>query len=138
MSFLEFVLFVGAIYIGYKDFKTMRICNGDLIALFAIWMTYVIWKFFEGYTFSVVLLRVFSGICVAFIFMIPYVFTRKKLGGGDLKFAFIIGLYLGFFRGIMVVFYGMIPCICAQLYMKKKVMPLGPFLAIGACFVILF
>ena len=61
------------------------------------------------------------------------IFKRESLGGGDIKFAFIIGLTLGFQLGLCALILSTflaLPYSCAALMLKKNnEVPYGPFLA---------
>ncbi|SRR6266496_4522836 len=87
-----------------------------------------------------------SSLAALLFFFLLYIFTKKKgMGLGDVKFAFLMGLILGF-PGIIISLYiafligAMVACILI-LWRKKKfrggTVPFGPFL-VGGTLVSLF
>lgn len=69
-------------------------------------------------------------------------FKKESLGGGDIKFAFIIGLAVGFRLGLCSLILSSflaLPYCCASLMLKKNnEVPFGPFLAASLLFVFFF
>ena len=72
------------------------------------------------------------------IFLLCYVLTKKKLGAGDVKFAFILGLYMTSSRMFGGIFYGSVLCclFCIVQIIRKKLtfksgVPMIPFLYMG-------
>ena len=72
------------------------------------------------------------------IFLLCYVLSRGQMGAGDVKLAFVMGLYLTGDKIIGAIFYGVILCMIysvIQLIRKriglKDGVPLAPFLYIG-------
>lgn len=69
-------------------------------------------------------------------------FKRESLGGGDIKFAFMMGLVLGFRLGLCALILSTflaLPYSCAALMLKKNnEVPYGPFLASSLFIVFLF
>ncbi len=84
-----------------------------------------------------------GGVVLAGLLMIPAVLL-KRMGLGDVKLAFLIGLMTGFPEGIIALFSGIIlGGLVAIILLLLKVkglrdeMPYAPFLAIGAIAVLL-
>lgn len=71
-----------------------------------------------------------------------FLFKRESLGGGDIKFAFIIGLVLGFRLGLCALILSTflaLPYSCASIMLKKNnEVPYGPFLAASLFIVFVF
>lgn len=72
------------------------------------------------------------------IFLLCYLLSKKQLGAGDVKLAFVMGLYLTGQRIIGAIFYGTLFCCIyslIQLFRKKLGMkdgvPMVPFLYMG-------
>lgn len=89
---------------------------------------------------------ILSGVGAFFVFFILFLVTRGKgMGLGDVKFAFLIGLLVGF-PGIVVSLYiafltGSIVAFILILWGKKHrrdTMPFGPFLALGTYITLLW
>ena len=83
-------------------------------------------------------LSILSGIilflCMLFIkFIGDKIFKRESLGGGDIKFSFIIGLVLGYRLGlctlILSTFLALPYSFAALMLKKNNEVPYGPFLA---------
>ncbi len=68
-----------------------------------------------------------------------FLFKKESLGGGDIKFAFIIGLAVGFelslFVLILSVFLALPTSVAALIVSKNNLLPYGPFLA-GALLIV--
>ena len=71
-----------------------------------------------------------------------FIFKRESLGGGDIKFSFIIGYVLGFRLGLVAIILSTflaLPYSFAALNIKKNnEVPYGPFLASSLFIVFLF
>ena len=69
-------------------------------------------------------------------------FKKESLGGGDIKFAFVMGLVLGFRLGLCSLILSTflaLPYSCASLMLKKNnEVPYGPFLAASLFTVFVF
>ncbi len=84
-----------------------------------------------------------SGTALSLLLLIPALLL-KKMGMGDVKLAFLIGLMTGFPEGIIALFGGiflggLVAIILVLLRLKsgKDEMPYAPFLAAGAIVVLL-
>ena len=68
-------------------------------------------------------------------------FKRESLGGGDIKFKFLMGMILGFRLGLCALILSTflaLPYSCATLMLKKNnEVPYGPFLA-SSLFIVFF
>ncbi len=68
-------------------------------------------------------------------------FKRESLGGGDIKFAFLMGMILGYRLGLCALILSTflaLPYSCAALMLKKNnEVPYGPFLA-SSLFIVFF
>ena len=81
---------------------------------------------------------VLGGIVAGAIFLLCYLVSRGKLGAGDVKLSFVMGLYLTSLRIMGAILYGCILCLVISLifvWRKKLTMkdgvPLVPFLTAG-------
>ena len=77
------------------------------------------------------------------LFLLVYLFSRRGLGGGDVKFMAAAGLYLGFSGVIPAILYGTILAALTGLILillkkikRKDAIPLAPFLFIGILIII--
>lgn len=79
-----------------------------------------------------------GGIAGGIIFLLCYLLSRGQLGAGDVKLAFVLGLYMTGQRIMGVLIYGILLCCVYSLIQlsRKKIglkdgVPLVPFLYIG-------
>ncbi|HIX91788.1 MAG TPA: A24 family peptidase [Firmicutes bacterium] len=71
-------------------------------------------------------------------FLLCYIISRRQLGGGDVKLAFLLGLYLGGGRIFSAIIYGILCCfiysvvqLCRRRLGLRDGVPLVPFLYLG-------
>lgn len=125
------VLVCSLIYVAYIDIYTQKIPNAYIVILFCLWGISLFWH-------NNLFLDVAGAIVVSVIMLLTYFLTRGGIGAGDIKLMTIIGLYVGFFHVVAVLFW-----ICSVLIILsigllvlkkvtlKTVLPMGPFIAIG-------
>lgn len=81
------------------------------------------------------------GIMFAIKFIGDILFGQECMGGGDIKLLFFFGLCLGWSNALLSIFLGSVvgfPISLLMMNMKKtNIIPFGPFLAIGACIIML-
>jgi len=72
------------------------------------------------------------------LFMLVYLLSSKGLGGGDVKFMAVAGLYLGFSNTVPAILYGTVLAALTGTILliikkigRKDAIPLAPFLFIG-------
>ena len=78
------------------------------------------------------------------MFLFSYFITKVQMGAGDVKLAFLIGLYLGPARILIVTLMGTVLCFVFSIIMVllkriglKDSIPMVPFLAIGVWIILL-
>lgn len=122
------------------DIKKKVVPNRIIVAALFIWMTVISVGCIFNTARGVALLgnSLIGGIIAGAIFLLCYVVTKKKLGAGDVKFAFILGLYMTASRMFGGIFYGSILCcvFCLVQIIRKKLtfksgVPMIPFLYMG-------
>lgn len=141
------ILFLATLtLLAYIDLKRHIVPNKILMIMLVIWVMIsgvnIILSPAEGIEQT---FRALSGAFIGgLIFLLCYLLSRRQLGGGDVKLAFIMGLYLTGERIMGAIFYGvLLSCIYSivQLCRKKVGMkdgiPLVPFLYIGTLIVML-
>lgn len=112
------------------DFKTMTIPNEFIIYLILCSIPYLI--FIKGYV------NILVALGLGTFFLAIAVLSKGGMGGGDVKLAFVLGLYLGFPQSILAVFLSFILGGIAGLILllkgvgRKEAIPFGPYLALGA------
>jgi len=138
---LLYVLMIGFGYvIAVVDFKSKKIPNKLLLLMLSAWII-VIFSMLIFNTDSAIALIVDSALGLLIgggVFMLVYVASKKSLGGGDVKFMALSGLFIGFSEIIPAMLYGTILAaltgITLMLFKKlgrKDTIPLAPFLYIG-------
>ena len=122
------------------DLQEKRVPNGLVLAMLLCWGGILAPHFF--FQQEETLFQVFHGI-VGFLlggilFFIVYLVSRKGLGGGDVKFMAVAGLYLGGSGVLSAMLYGSILAAVTggSLLLLKKLkrtdsIPLIPFLYLG-------
>ena len=122
------------------DIKKKLVPNRIIVAALFIWMSVISIGIIFHTASGVALLgtSLIGGIISGAIFLLCYLITKKKLGAGDVKFAFILGLYMTATRMFGGIFYGSVLCCvyCLVQIARKKLtfksgVPMIPFLYIG-------
>jgi leader peptidase (prepilin peptidase)/N-methyltransferase len=79
-----------------------------------------------------------------FFWLLTLIKNGKAMGGGDVKLAFLIGLFNGFPQNILAIFLGFLSGAVISLFLigigkktMKDIIPFGPFLILGS-FIALF
>lgn len=130
------------IIIFVSDFKYMIILDSPLIISSIL---IIILKFIY-YDPIDVLISLISGLCLFLVMILIYklgnfAFKKESLGGGDIKFSFLMGLILDFkivLVALVLSVFLALPYAVASLELKKNSeFPYGPFLA-GALFIVFF
>ena len=130
------------IIIFISDFKYMIILDSPLI-ISSILVIVLKLIYFD---FKTTLISFVSGGALFCVMLILYelgkiLFKKEALGGGDIKFAFLMGLILDFPLGVFAIILSSflaLPYAIASLKIKKNSeLPYGPFLA-GALFIVFF
>lgn len=133
--FLTFVLIV----LSFIDLEHYLI--PDRIIIFALTGGVIINLFTRDLTF----LSVLPGMAApaAFLLLLA-VASRGGMGGGDIKLAAVIGLFLGWPLGLLAIFLGCLlggltgaVLLLTRIRGRKDAIPFGPFLACGAIVTIL-
>lgn len=122
------------------DIKKKTVPNRVIFSSLIVWMLVISIGIIFNTSQGVALLgrSLIGGIIAGAIFLLCYVITKKKLGAGDVKFAFILGLYMTSARMFGGIFYGTLLCCLfsiVQIIRKKLTIksgvPMIPFLYIG-------
>lgn len=139
-ALLTGVLLVGMSVVAITDYYKYTIQNKVLFILFLMWTAIagltILISINDGF---VLLLKSIVGCGVAgAIFLLCYVLSHKQLGGGDVKLACIMGLYLNSDRVVGAILYGTIICCLYSIVrlIRKTItirdgVPLAPFLYAG-------
>lgn len=137
---LTMALLCGMALLAVVDRKKNLIPNRMLAVLALFWTAvagvYLIFNMEKGFA---LFCRSLAGAFVGgVIFLLCYLISKGQLGAGDVKLAFVMGLYLTGERIIGGIFYGTLMCCAysvAQLLRKRLTLkdgvPLAPFLYMG-------
>lgn len=137
---LQYVLIWGMSVLAVIDHKKHVIPNRLLLFLTAVWTAVAGAAIIRETAYGMALLfqSLAGALAGGLIFLFCYVLSRRQLGAGDVKLAFVMGLYLTGQRIIGAVFYGIIACFFYSVIqlIRKKIglkdgIPLVPFLYIG-------
>lgn len=140
--FISLIVISLMIIIFISDFKYMIILDSPLVVTIIL---VIILKFIY-FDFNNVLTSIISGIAMFSLMMLieqigSTLLKKDSLGGGDIKFSFIMGLILGFKLGVtslvLSTFLALPYAVASVKIMKSHEFPYGPFLA-GALFIVFF
>lgn len=126
--------------LALTDAKTQIIPNRFLTVFLCLWIAVAALTAIENPERGIRLLGQSLIGCVTggLIFLLCYLISRGQLGAGDVKLAFIMGLYLTGQRIVGAIVYGLLICCVFSLVQvaRKKLtfkdsLPLVPFLYLG-------
>ncbi|MFI3202273.1 MAG: A24 family peptidase [Eubacteriales bacterium] len=139
-------LIVFGYFVALEDLKTMTIKNEVLIKMLVCWcFVLAIQISFSPEDGLFLLFQGILGFLIAGgVFMSVYIMSRKGLGGGDVKFMAVAGLFLGASNVFTAMIIGttLSALFCTILIIAKKItvkttLPLAPFLYLGILITIL-
>lgn len=123
------------------DIAEKKIPNRVLLIMLGVWAVYIMINMAVSF-YAAVRIAAMSLVGMAFngiVFIAGYYITKKKLGGGDVKLAAVLGLFFTIEKTFGVLLYGLILCsiFSMTLLILKKAkadtqVPLCPFLFLGA------
>ncbi len=137
---LHYILICAMSMLTVIDYKQHCIPNIFIKLLLLLWAgitgIFIIIQTETG--LALLFLSLSGGIVGGLIFLLCYIISGKQLGAGDVKLAFIMGIYLTGQRIIGAVLYGVILCCIYSIIqlLRKKIglktgVPLAPFLYMG-------
>ena len=141
--FISLIISSLVIIIFISDIKYMIILDSPLIV--SVVLIFILKLYY--FDLNELLLSINSGILLVLVmFLVRFIgntlFKKDSLGGGDIKFAFLIGLIVKFQLGLIVLILSTflaLPYAVAVLHFKKNSeFPYGPFLAGALLIVFLF
>lgn len=137
---IALILFYGMSVAAVTDVKKHYVSNKFLLALMLIWVMVTGVGIILNAESGLELLGrgIIGGIVAGLIFLLCYLLSRKQLGAGDVKLAFIMGLYMTGRRIMGGITYGTLLCciysivqLCRKKLSMKDGVPLIPFLYVG-------
>lgn len=123
-----------------SDIRERRISNKLVLTAAGIWAIFIVLKALESMDELVALLiqSAMGFIVAGSLFLIVYFASKGGLGGGDVKFMTVMGLYLGYDGILYATLIGSvilsvlgIVLILVKKIGKKDALPFAPFLFIG-------
>ena len=123
-----------------NDVKTKTIKNSLVLAMLAAWIviTVPLLLFDINNSVGILLDAILGFVTSGALFMLVYVLSRKGLGGGDVKFMAVAGLYLGFYGVLPAILVGTMSAALVGIVLlitkkinRKDSIPLAPFLYVG-------
>ena len=141
------LLIVFGYVLTVSDLKSKRIPNSAVLAMLAAWALIVLPQVFIDTRQSVKLLidSVIGSAVGGGLFLLVYIISRKGLGGGDVKFMAVAGLYLGYgsilpamFCGTLLAMLTGIALILTKKIRRQDTIPLVPFLFAGILIALYF
>lgn len=143
---LNIILIWGLSVLTITDYKKKLVPNKVLLVLFLLWAVVIsIFSLMDiGNSLTLIMDTAVGGGIAGLLFFVSYLLSKGQLGAGDVKLAFLMGLYLMSTRALLAFLIGTTLCfiysftmvIFKKLTLKDQV-PLVPFLAMGAFIVIL-
>ena len=137
---LLYLINIAMALICVTDYTHQVIPNQVLAVLLGIWILICSLCVFHnpGEAMPFLGASVSGGLIAGMAFLLSYFASRRQLGAGDVKLAFLMGLYLTADRIIGCLLFSVVICLVfaliqiarKKLTWKSKV-PLGPFLYIG-------
>lgn len=134
------VMFWGLAVLAVTDWIKRKIPNSFLLVFFLIWMfgTGINMIFDFDSCIDLLVSSLLGGTIGGLIFFLCYMISGKRLGAGDVKLVFVLGLYLTEENVLQMILYSMVLCciyILIQMAQKKmdrkNSLPLAPFLFAG-------
>ena len=120
------------------DCKKHQIPNNFLKILLFIWLIVVTLDIMLNGKNNLVVLSLSGALLGGSVFLLCYILSKKRLGAGDVKLAFILGLFLTEQKIIEVIFCSTLLSVIfylLQLYRRKmdrrKEFPMTPFFYLG-------
>jgi Flp pilus assembly protein protease CpaA len=141
------LLAVFGYFAAVGDLKSKKIPNTLVLAMLAGWVILTVPQLFVNIEAALsFLLDAAIGFALGGgLFLLVYLFSRKGIGGGDVKFMAVSGLYLGLSGVITAMFCGTVLAGLAALVLlllkrigRKDSIPLAPFLYAGILITLFF
>ena len=135
----ELLLIIGYI-VAVKDAKDRRIPNKIVLALLVCWVLTMIPQLVIDIESTLGMLKnsALGFVIGGGLFLLVYLISRGGLGGGDVKFMAVAGLYLGLngilppmlYGSILAALFGLVMILLKKIG-RKDAIPLAPFLYAG-------
>lgn len=134
-SWLYGVLFLILISLSLEDIRSMEVSSSRMGLLLIIAILICIK---EGYSIAYMIR---GALAVSGLLWVLYILSKgKAIGGADITFMFLCGIFLGDFRSMLCLFYASIAALPYYLILpaSKKELPFIPFLSLGTYLALLY
>ena len=141
MAVIRSLTLVGFGYIAaYADLTTRKVPNKFILVFLASWLVFmsinVIYNIDSA--INILVQSLISGAAAGGFFMFVYLISRGGIGGGDVKFIAVMGLFLTFAKLMQILLISSLLAVIASAILliakratMKTAIPLIPFLYIG-------
>ena len=145
MLFVLSVAYMGIL--ALTDLHKLVIPNIVIVVALAVWIVIISISLLTDIEAGMEVLGVSlgGGLFAGIAFLMCYFVSRRTLGGGDIKMAAVLGLYVGGQYILLTLFAGIFVCAIYSVVMliRKKItlkdgVPLAPFLYLGTIVTLLF
>ena len=146
-TIMRSVLLIGFFYTAaIFDIKTRKIPNKLVLLMLSVWVVFMaVYVIIDIKAAATAIVQALVSCAAAGVFfLVIYLISRKGLGGGDVKLAAVMGLYLTLTRLMPVLFLTSVitALVSAVLLITKRAtmktaIPLVPFLCLGTYITIL-
>ncbi len=124
------ILFSMLVAVSFMDLDTQKI--PDILTLPGMGMGLVL----SFWTISIVKSGIGIAVGVGLLYIVAIIgkllLKKDAMGGGDIKLLGMIGSFLGPVGALLTLFFGALVGVVVSVPMRKKRVPFGPFLSIGA------
>lgn len=138
MKIFSLIIFIALnIHLIYTDWTQRELENLPLVLIFLISVMKLIFHFDVSY--------IYASLLFSLPLYILYIINPNLIGGGDIKYLFVSGLYLGFLTHIISWYIMLFICCiwllilkCKKSLEKNMTIPLGSFIGVGNILVSLY
>jgi len=138
-------LVYGLIVIAVIDWQTNLILNKVLILLLLVGIVVNSWSHSIGWQNAIIGFFVGGGILFLLAFAGERLFKKESMGMGDVKFAAVLGFFLGWKSALLALYFGFFIAAVLYIFIKlirntpiEKYIPMGPFFALSTMIWILW
>lgn len=140
------ILLWGMGVLTVTDYKKKAVPNKILLIILVLWAVITAGSLFISVDLTLAMIKesAIGGAIGGGMFLLSFLVTRGQMGAGDVKLAFLMGLYLGPPRMLMAALIGTVLCFLFSITMvllkkmkMKDTVPMVPFLAIGVWIILL-
>jgi len=140
LSVISTVFYFFLLIIGIFDVRYGLIFNKILLCFLAVF--FVIYPL-QNNIFPPISEGILTAFLAAIIFILLQIISKNGVGGGDIKFIFCLGFWLGFEKILIAFYIAIISALIAVIFYKKfrqkgALIPFGVFLSFGAIIAFLY